>query len=136
MARLDPEDVIADVNRALAETLGRPADALRGRGLASLVHRADLGVDAERREALRHDGRSSYEVELRLLHADGTPVPCLVSLSAVAGRDGEGASLLVQVKDLRDRKRAEAEREALVREQAARREAERVAARLSRPCTR
>jgi PAS domain S-box-containing protein len=130
MARLDTDGRIADVNRRLAATLGRPAPELRERGFDSLVHRDDAGSDAAQRRRLLNGELSGYEVELRLVGPDGGPVPCLCSFSVAAGADGAGDSIVAQVQDLRERKRAEAQRAELLREQAARTEAERVSRRL------
>ena len=59
----------------------------------------------------------------------GEAIPCLASFS-LAQAPGQEDAVIAQVQDLRERRRAEAEREALVREQAAREEAERAAGRL------
>jgi serine phosphatase RsbU (regulator of sigma subunit)/anti-sigma regulatory factor (Ser/Thr protein kinase) len=93
------------------------------------VHPDDADADAPDRAALLAGLRGAYDAELRLLTPDGGEVPCLCSFSA-AHVAGEPDALVVQVQDLRERRRAAAEREALVREQAARAEAERVAERL------
>src|SRR4051794_15509853 len=129
MGRLDAEGRVLEANPALARTVERDAAWLEGRNLRSLVHAEDADADAGDRAALLAGLRGSYDVELRLLTPAGDEVPCLCSFSA-AQVAGEPDALVVQIQDLRDRKRAEAEREALVREQAARAEAERVAGRL------
>nr|MBA2636923.1 SpoIIE family protein phosphatase [Solirubrobacterales bacterium] len=124
MARLDVDEVILDVNRAFAETLGRTPEALRGHGLRSLLHPDDREGDDVQRQALREGRLQSYDVGLRLVDAQQDAIPCLLSVSTLPPIDGEGPALLVQAQDMRERRRAEAEREALVREQAARRAAE------------
>jgi PAS domain S-box-containing protein len=121
---------VADVNRRLAATLGRPAAELCDRGFDSLVHRDDAGRDGAQRRRLVDGDLARYEVELRLLDADGAAVPCLCSFSVAADAGQEGDAIVAQVQDLRDRKQAEAQREQLVRERAARAAAERVTKRL------
>lgn len=130
MARIDLEGRIAEVNQALAGLLGRQAAELRDRPFDDLVHPDDVVADRERRTALRIGGLGTYEHDLRLIARDGAHVPCSVSFSIA--RTGEGAPdlIIVQVQDLRERQRAQAERERLVREQAAREQAEQVSQRL------
>ena len=130
MARLDAREVIVQANRALAETLGRTREELCGRSLRSLVHGADLELDAEQRTAMLAGQLAGYDVELRMLHLDGTLVPCLTSVSVLGAEDGRPTGYVVQLQDVGERRRAEEEREALVQAQAARHEAERVSARL------
>lgn len=129
MARLDAEGCVLEANAALGRTLERDPAELPGRTLGALTHPEDAEADAADRAALRAGLRGPYEAELRLLTPAGEPVPCLCSFSAVHVPDQPDA-LVVQVQDLRDRRRAEAERESLVAEQAMRAEAERVAGRL------
>jgi PAS domain S-box-containing protein len=129
MARLDADGCVLEANAALGRTLERDPAELAGRTLGTLTHPEDAGADAADRAALRDGLRGSYDAELRLLTPAGEAVPCLCSFSAVHVPDQPDA-LVVQVQDLRDRRRAEAERESLVAEQAMRAEAERVAGRL------
>ena len=129
-ARVDLDGRIAEVNRAFAELLGyEPAD-LRDRLLDSLVHSDDAGSDAERRGALIAGGLRRYEHETRLCSTHDEAIPCMLSFSLAKAGGSVPDALIVQVVDLRERKRAEAEREHLIREQAARAEAEAVTERL------
>ncbi|HSD80783.1 MAG TPA: SpoIIE family protein phosphatase [Solirubrobacteraceae bacterium] len=128
-ARLDADGRILEANPALGRTLGRDSADLQGRTLRSLVHAEDADADAADRAALLGGLRGPYDAELRLVAPDGTEIPCLCSFSGTHVPN-EPDALVVQVQDLRERRRAEAERETLVREQAARAEAERVAGRL------
>jgi len=129
MARLDAEGRIAAVNRALCDTLARDEADLLGRVLDELTHPEDRGLDADRRADLLAGGRARYDVEKRLLRGGGRPMPALLS-HAVVSAGGAQPGLLVQVQDLAERKRAERQRELLIREQAARVEAEAVSQRL------
>ncbi len=129
MARMDRDGRIVAANHALSETLGIPAAELLDRTIDDITHRDDRRADAEEREALLAGRRARYEVERRLLAAGGRALPALVSFS-VAHTAGGDVSLLAHVQDLRERKRAERARELLIREQAARLEAEAVTERL------
>jgi PAS domain S-box-containing protein len=128
MARLDLEGRVDEANRALAALLDqRPAD-LRDRRLSDFLHPDDVAAGTEA-VALLQAGAAGVEYEARLLVPGGEPVPC--DLSCSRARPGPGMSdvIVVQVQDLRDRRRAEAERVERVHEQAAREAAERTSER-------
>ncbi|MEA2194222.1 MAG: hypothetical protein QOG42_656 [Solirubrobacteraceae bacterium] len=133
MARADPDGRIRHVNRALEETLGRGAAELIGHTLDELGPRADIGIDATRREQLMTGSIRHYEVERRLTGARGTTIPVLVSASlARPGHDSRPTppDLILQLQDLRERRRAQRDREQLIRAQSARAQAEAAAERL------
>jgi PAS domain S-box-containing protein len=131
MARLDARGRIVDANRALGALLGREASDLRGLDLDRLVADDVRGDDAERREALASGTLTGYATELTLLGAADERIPCACSFSAVLRERSAEPALLVQVSDLRDRQRAEAERAALVRARAKRAQAEQLTQRLA-----
>jgi PAS domain S-box-containing protein len=131
MARLGEGGRLAAVNRALCQTLGRSEADLVGRTLDELTHASDRGADDEQRARLLAGDLPRYEVEKRLLGARGRGMPALLSFSLAGGEDGVvERTLLVQVQDLGERKRAEHQRELLIREQAARVQAEAASERL------
>jgi PAS domain S-box-containing protein len=129
LARLDAADRVLEANRALGALLAREPRDLAGRTLDSLAEPEDAGARAADRAALLAGRRGPYDQELRLVSAGGEAIPCLASFS-LAQAPGQEDAVIAQVQDLRERRRAEGEREALVREQTAREEAERVAGRL------
>ena len=129
-ARVDLDGRIAEVNRAFAELLGHEPADLRDRELDSLVHAEDAGSDRERRAALLDRGLRRYDHETRLVSTSGEEIPCTLSFSLASPGGSVPDTVIVQVVDLRERKRAEAEREQLIREQAARAEAEAITERL------
>ncbi|HEX2084207.1 MAG TPA: SpoIIE family protein phosphatase [Solirubrobacteraceae bacterium] len=129
MARLDEKGAIQQVNRALCEILGMREGVLLGRSLESLTHAQDVGKDGDQRRELLIGRRSRYEVEVRLIDAAGGDVDAHLSFSVARDEDGGLRALLVQVQDVRERRRAEKAREQLIREQVARAEAEATARR-------
>jgi PAS domain S-box-containing protein len=131
MARLDTRGRIVDANRALAALLGREPPDLCGLDLDRLIAEDVRGDDAERREALASGALTGYATELTLIGAADERIPCACSFSAVLPERSAEPALLVQVGDLRDRQRAEAERAALVRAKAKRAQAEQLTQRLS-----
>jgi PAS domain S-box-containing protein len=131
MARIDAAGRIVHANRSLGALLGRPPAQLRGRALDSMVAEDVRGDDAERREALAAGTLGGYAAELTLLDVGDEHIPCVCSFSAVAREGAKEPALVVQVHDLRDRHRAEAERAAVVRAQAKRAQAEQLTQRLA-----
>ena len=129
-ARVDLEGRIAEVNRALAGLLGQQPADLHDRLFESLVHPEDRDSDADRRAALMSAGLSRYDHEARLVDAKGQEIPCALSFSLASPGGGVPDQVIVQVQDLRDRLQAQAEREQLILEQAARAQAEQVTQRL------
>ncbi|HYZ27881.1 MAG TPA: response regulator, partial [Thermoleophilaceae bacterium] len=108
------EGRVIEVNRALAQLLGRPEGVFIGAPLADALHPED---------ALKLDGAC----EVRFMRLDGVPVWAQVNASTVRDGSGRPQHVIVQVEDITERKEAERERVARARERAARAEAEAVA---------
>jgi PAS domain S-box-containing protein len=124
MARLDEDGAIQEVNRALCEILGVREGVLLGRTIDAITHPDDVGIDAAERRELLRGRRGTYDVEKRLLGAQGEEIDAQLAFSVARDDDGALRALLVQVQDVRERRRAQRAWEELVREQAARAEAE------------
>ena len=131
MARADADGRLRHVNRALEETVGRGALDLVGRTLDELGPRADVGVEDDRRAALLAGEIRHYEIERRLAGPRGTTIPVLVSASLARATNGGRPDLILHLQDLRERRRAQRDREQLIRAQAAQAHAEATAERLS-----
>jgi PAS domain S-box-containing protein len=129
MARLDEAGGIQQVNRALSQVLGMREGALLGRAFDSITHPDDVALDKKQRRDLLRGRSDSYEVEKRLIDAHGTEIGALLSFSVARDEDGTMRAVLVQVQDIRERQRAQLAWQELVREQAARAEAEAAAER-------
>jgi PAS domain S-box-containing protein len=97
------------VNRALCELIGRSADELVGRELAEIVVPGE-GSDTDARYVpwMLAGEVPGYEVEQRLVRADGEVLMSLVSVSLVRDAQERPLYLIVQVQDVTARKRAEA----------------------------
>ena len=115
MARADGDGRLRHVNRALEETVGRDAPELIGRTLDELGPPADAGIDDAQREQLLSGQIRHYEVERRLTGPRGTTVPVLVSVSLARSTGGGRPDLILQLQDLRERRRAQRDREQLIR---------------------
>ena len=129
MARMDEAGAIQQVNRALCQVLAVREPSLLGRTLDSITHPDDVRSDVKQRRDLLRGRNDSYEVEKRLLDAHGHEIPALLSFSLARDEDDTMRALLVQVQDIRERRQAEVAWQELVREQAARAEAEAAAER-------
>lgn len=129
MARLDEDGVFQQVNKALCDILGVREGILLGRTVDAITHPEDVAADAKERRELLRGRRGAYDVEKRLLDHAGAEVDAQLSFSVAREDDGALRALLVQVQDIRERRRAQRAWEELVREQAARAEAEAAAER-------
>jgi PAS domain S-box-containing protein len=130
MARADPDGRLLHVNRALTQALGRDAGELVGRTLNELGPRAEVGIDRAKREALLNGQIEQYEVERRLNGPRGTTIPVLVSASLARSNGSGRPDLILHLQDLREHRRAQRDREQLIRAEAARAQAEAAAERL------
>jgi PAS domain S-box-containing protein len=125
---VDAEGVIRSWNRAAERLFGWSAAEAIGKPMRMLVTPVeDRDGHDERRRALMESGGlavpAHYEVELQ--RRDGSRFPAEATVSKV---DARGEIFLAGfIRDVTDRRRRQDEREALLREQAARAEAERVA---------
>ena len=125
---LDADGVIRGWNRAAERIFGWTAAEALGQRMRTLVTPPEFRErHDERRQALIEGSEpgatTHYEVELQ--RRDGTRFPAESTVSKV---DVRGEILLAGfIRDVTDRRRQQDEREALLREQAARAEAERVA---------
>jgi PAS domain S-box-containing protein len=130
MARADDRGRLRHVNRVLCDTVGRMPQDLVGRTLDELGPRADAGIDELQRRDLAQGLVPRYQVERRLSGPGGTSIPVLVSVSQATSQEGSPADLILHVEDLRERRRAERDREQLIRAQSARAQAEAASERL------
>jgi diguanylate cyclase (GGDEF)-like protein/PAS domain S-box-containing protein len=100
----DPDLAIIEANHAAAELLGRPVEALCGAALVSLHADAAEGTAVE--QVLRRDGYAR-EIEVRLKHADGHIVWCLLSAALRLDDDGVLRGYQGILHDITERKRTE-----------------------------
>jgi PAS domain S-box-containing protein len=125
---LDASGVIRSWNRAAERIFGWTTAEAVGEPMRTLVTPPELRErHDERRRALIEGSEpgATIRYEVELLRRDGTRFPAEATVSKV---DMRGEILLAGfIRDVTDRRRQQDEREALLREQAARAEAERVA---------
>ncbi len=127
MALVSAEGRFLQVNRALADMLGRAHAELAGSPWDSILHPEERVEDRRALRELVEGTRTIYRAERRCLHADGRALVVALSVSPTTGEAGGVQQLIAQVEDVTDRQRAERERAERLQERAARAEAEAVA---------
>jgi diguanylate cyclase (GGDEF)-like protein/PAS domain S-box-containing protein len=101
---MDPSFAIVEANRAASELLGQPVERLCNTTLMAL--NADPAEGALVADTLRMDG-SAREIEVRLRHADGPVVWCLLSAALRLDDDGVRRGYQGILHDITERKRVE-----------------------------
>src|SRR3954452_19428464 len=125
---VDADGLVVQINPALEELAGA-GEAAVGGVFAERFHPDDRHALVGLCQRVLRSGEPD-SAELRLGDADEVPVS--VVASAVRDAQGEARSLVLQVEDLRERRRASAALERAAAERAARGEAEALAGRLAR----
>ncbi len=107
MALTSPQGRCLQVNRKLCEFLGTGEEDLLQSEFVGRTHPDDLAANLELvRKALSGE-ISSYEIEKRYLHPDGSVVWALLSASLVRDEAGEPQYFISQIQDISARKQAE-----------------------------
>lgn len=88
MAQFDPDGRWLRVNAALAELVGRDRRSLLATSLPEITHPDDREADRLLFRQALEEGRESYRVERRLLHASGRTVHARLCVSLVRNADG------------------------------------------------
>jgi len=132
VAVLDAQGRLLTANPALQSLLGFTEDEMRGHViLAEFAHPADAEAGVQQFMALAEGHAERYETEQRFLARDGRVIWAQLAMALVRDADGQPQFAIGMGHDITERKQAEAERIQLMREQAARAEAEAAQARLS-----
>ena len=107
-----PDGVILDANPSACQILGRTREEILQEGRAGLIDTSDPRLEALI-EQRKRTGRAHGELMAR--RKDGTMFPVEVSSVVFENREGDPRTCLI-MRDISDRKGAEAERERLIRE--------------------
>jgi diguanylate cyclase (GGDEF)-like protein/PAS domain S-box-containing protein len=105
-AIINTDGSLAQVNDAMVAMLGYPRPLLEKMTVSQFTHQDDLTTDAVMYADLIAGVRDGYEIEKRYLHADGHVVWALVHVGVIRDSDGAVQSIVGQVNDITDRKRA------------------------------
>jgi diguanylate cyclase (GGDEF)-like protein/PAS domain S-box-containing protein len=108
---LDERERVVDANAALGRLAGIPARELVGRPLSQLVSGEDLALLRIGFAQLRHAVIGELSTEVQLRAGSGCPLAASVHAALLAGRGARASAprLLVQVLDITERKRVEAQ---------------------------
>jgi diguanylate cyclase (GGDEF)-like protein/PAS domain S-box-containing protein len=104
IAIVGPDGRWLRVNRILCQLTGYSEDELVGKSFDSISHPDDLKSDLEQRRLLMEGKISSYEIEKRLIRADGETLWGLVAVSLVRSPEGAPVRLVCQMLDITQRK--------------------------------
>jgi diguanylate cyclase (GGDEF)-like protein/PAS domain S-box-containing protein len=118
MALVGIDTRLLEVNAALASMLGRSRKEMVGMSILELAHPDERSMGADWGSAALEDREVSWSFERRFLHAAGRAVPVRTNVSLV--RDG-GRPLyfFIQIEDITERRRHEAELARRARQQEA-----------------
>ena len=106
MALVASDGRFSQVNRSLCEFTGYPEQELLSSTLPMITHPDDQDVEPEKPAGLQ-DGERTRQIERRFLRADGQVARGLLGVSRIDGSDDRDATLIVQIEDITERKRAE-----------------------------
>ena len=107
-----PDGIILDANPSACQILGRTREEIIEEGRSGLIDTSDPRLEALIEER-RKTGRAHGELTAR--RKDGTLFPVEVSSVVFENREGYARTCLI-MRDISERKGAEAERERLIRE--------------------
>ena len=97
------------LNKALCEIVGYTPAELSLLSLQQITHPDDLNGDLAHVDRLLAGDVEAYAVEKRYIRKDGGPVWVLLAVSLARDKDGQPEFFISQIKDIDQRKRAEAE---------------------------
>ncbi len=96
------------VNRALCDLVGYTEEELRKLSFREISHPDDVDADAVLAEELLAGQRQGYSREKRYVHKDGHVVWILLAVTLVRSERGEPRFFIAQMKNITDRKNAQA----------------------------
>lgn len=131
MALVSAEGRFLRVNPALCRMLGYTEAELLTTTFQALTHPDDLEASIAVARRMLAGECAAHQIEKRYLHKKGEVRWTLLSVSLIRNSQGHPAYFVSQMLDITERKRSERERAELIREQAARVEAESAQRRLA-----
>jgi diguanylate cyclase (GGDEF)-like protein/PAS domain S-box-containing protein len=115
IAHVAPDGTYLRVNRKYRQILGYSEPELRHLSLVNISHPNDIDADWAQANALLEGEISTYAIEKRLIRKGGSVVWVNLTVSLVRSESGEAEYFISVVEDITARKRAESERDELLR---------------------
>ena len=109
MALVSPSGKFIRVNRSLCGMLGYSGPELLQRSFQDITHPDDLDADLKNVRKLLEGGCSSYQMEKRYFHMDGSTVWINLNVSLVRDEAGHPVHFISQLQDITGEKRSAAE---------------------------
>jgi len=100
----DGDGKLLEVNRALAGMVGRSPEDLAGISFQELLHTEEQGSIERLLVEARENERGTAQTETRFAHEDGEISHVHITLTAIAGAEGQDERLLWQVLDFTERR--------------------------------
>jgi PAS domain S-box-containing protein len=107
MALVSPGGKWLRVNRAICHILGYSEDELLTLKFQTVTHPADLDADMELVRQTLAGKISTYQMEKRYIHKNGSVVWALLSVSLVRDESGRPYYFISQIQDISERKKSE-----------------------------
>ena len=107
-ALLAPDWRFVRVNESLCELTGYDGQQLLAKSLTEITHVEDLELDLQYLGELLASTRRTYDVEKRLIRADGHLARVLLSVALMLDEAGQPLGFMSQIQDISERKRLEA----------------------------
>jgi PAS domain S-box-containing protein len=100
MALVAPDGRFLRVNHSFCEIVGHPAADLVARSFQDLTHPDDLAADMRLMGRVLADEITTYALHKRYIHADGSEIPVLLSVSLQRAGDGSPLHFISQVQPI------------------------------------
>ncbi len=101
---IGPDGVVRLVNRALAEMMGRPRQAIEGQPFQAFVPQSDVALEEKRLGAIRAGGDPSPSFDARMVRSDGSELAVRASSSVVRDAAGQVRFIVSTVVDLTEQR--------------------------------
>ncbi|MEO8064579.1 MAG: PAS domain S-box protein [Pseudomonadota bacterium] len=107
IATADIDGKFLDANYKFCSIVGLALEELRELTVAELTHPDDLPVTKERIRGLLAGEITSYELEKRFVHANGSPVWISANVTLLRAENGEAEQFIGVIQDIAERRQAD-----------------------------
>jgi PAS domain S-box-containing protein len=104
-----PDGKLSGINFAFADMLGRSVEEMQNVNFSEITHPDDLAESRECIRSLLANERSTYRMEKRYQHKNGTYIWTDVSTSLLRDENGAALNFITSISDISERKKVEEE---------------------------